>query len=933
MTRWDWRVPSTSLLTTLAVAPLTWFATSSAGPTQAWAAAGAAVVTLGGPFWVSWVHQRVLARKLIATVLEPPSADSPAGLLRADRRIVPFTGRDTELADLLKWCSGDREPTVRLLVGAGGVGKTRLALELGDRLKTNGWQVAVVAAGQEADAFTILHATRRSPILLIVDYAETRTRLVELLRSVVGSSAHVRVLLIARSAGDWWWQLRSDVPAVQDLVTAYPPLKLSAQMNPAINPTELIHEAVRSFAKKLGVRVPTVPPAIPPGEVPMVSLHAAALLAVLQSRDRRAQSRDHPAPVGPLMASIGVLNELLRHEGRYWAHRARQAGLGLDPVVLQRAVAVACLFGAVDESDGAKVLRRVPDLRDDESRRRNVARWLRQLYPSAPDYWGALQPELVAETHVIEQIKEYPELVMADLSGLRIEQKRHMLRVLSMGAAHHPAGMEQLEQVLRADIERLVYPALEVAKVTGGAVGATLARVLADAPVPLETLRTIETAIPSPTTALAETAVVVTRRILHMLPADAPDAERARWHLQLGIVLAQAGRPDEALPHIEIAVDHYRTLVGTDRPHYLPDLARSLHSLGILRTDQGRYADALADTEKAVEYYRELVEHNPGCHRTDLAASLNNLGLWLAELGRHTEARASLREAVELYRELAETDPNRYRRDLVQASSNLRRSEPHVPLDVGILENAVQDNRALGETDGDRHLPELARSLCDLGNGYAEQGRWEQARGCFEEAFGYYRTVTESLDRYRPDLAACLNDLGATLTELGHYAAALPYAEEAVDVHRSLTEINPARHRPELARSLDNLAFCLARMGRHGEVLPHADEAVTLYQNLVKIDSDRYRPELARALSNRGVSLSDLRRHAEALPDSQEAVNLYQELIEIDSRQYSLPLVRALGRLEVDYLALGRHAEADRRRQEADDLETEATRDDPGEAA
>jgi hypothetical protein len=372
-----------SLLTTLAVAPLTWLATSSSGLTQAVAAVGAAVVAVGGPFLVSWVHERRVAKERVVALREPESTDSLAGLLRADRRIVPFIGRDTELTNLIKWCSGDREPKVRLLVGGGGVDKTRLALELGEHWKEAGWQVTVVAAGQEANASTTLRdATRRSSILLIVDYAETRTGLADLLRSVAASSAHVRVLLIARSAGEWWWQLRSDVPAMQDLIGEYQPLDLSAQM-PVVSPTELINKAMRSFAKELGVPVPTVPPAIPPGEVPVLALHAAALLAVLQSRD-------HPAPAGPLLASIGVLNELLRHEGRFWAHRARQAGLGLDPVVLQRAVAVACLFGAVDESDGAKVLRRVPDLRDDESRRRSVARWLHQLYPSASDYWGTL---------------------------------------------------------------------------------------------------------------------------------------------------------------------------------------------------------------------------------------------------------------------------------------------------------------------------------------------------------------------------------------------------------------------------------------------------------------------------------------------------------------------------------------------------------------
>lgn len=500
VTRWSWQVLSASLLTTLGAALLTLLGESHDDPTKAWWLAGAAVVTVGGPLWVDWVHKQVVAKKLHVAIAELPHRDSPAGLLRPDRHIVPFTGRADKFGELRDWCR-DRKSSVRLLVGAGGVGKTRLALELRDHLAEAGWQVTVVGAGREADACTVLRdATKRSSIFLIVDYAETRTGLADLLRSVAASSAYVRVLLIARSTGDWWDELRFDVPAVQDLLEAYPPMKLPARLDAAISPTELINIAVRSFAEKLGVPVPTGAGVTPPaGEVPVLALHAAALLTVLQSRD-------HQAPAGPLMADIGVLDELLRHERRFWAHSAEQERLDLDPVVLQRAVAVAYLFGAVDESDGATVLRRVPDLRDDESRRRRVARWLNQLYPIYPSgsgYWGMLQPELMAETHVIGQLTQCPELVMAELSELRGEQKRRMLRVLSMGAAHQPAGVQHLERVLRADTERLLYPALEVAKVTGGAVGTALARVLSEAPVTLETLLTIEKTIPYPTTALA----------------------------------------------------------------------------------------------------------------------------------------------------------------------------------------------------------------------------------------------------------------------------------------------------------------------------------------------------------------------------------------------------------------------------------------------
>ncbi|MGB6162889.1 MAG: hypothetical protein WCF33_16160 [Pseudonocardiaceae bacterium] len=67
---------------------------------------------------------------------------------------------------------------------------------------------------------------------------------------------------------------------------------------------------------------------------------------------------------------------------------------------------------------------------------------------------------------------------------------------------------------MRANLERLVFLALEVAKVTGGALGRVLVRVLSIEPVTPTILRKIQEAIPYQTTALAETAVVVTRRIL-----------------------------------------------------------------------------------------------------------------------------------------------------------------------------------------------------------------------------------------------------------------------------------------------------------------------------------------------------------------------------------------------------------------------------------
>ncbi|HEY6422655.1 MAG TPA: tetratricopeptide repeat protein, partial [Pseudonocardiaceae bacterium] len=666
--------PGWSVLSAVvAVGLVTWWALSFDGPQWVKNAVlvGAAVVAAFAPSYVDWVLKRAEHRRRRDDVAEQPSADTRAGLLRPDRRIVPFTGRDAEFAELRKWCAENQSP-VRLLVGAGGVGKTRLALHLGEYLKSVGWSVTVVAAGQEAVALPVTRATTRRSIFLIVDYAETRTDLVALLRSVASHPDHVRVLLIARSVGDWWLHLRSDVAAVRKLVRAHAPLLLSAQVDSARGPDDLVRAAIPHFAAALNARSPAKIEVTVPDEVPLLVLHAAALLAVLRSRDQHA-------PAGQLVAGLDVLDELLGHERRYWEHSAARAGLGdLSPVALQRAVAVACLFGAADEGDGAKVLRRVPNLRDDESLRRDVARWLRQLYPPNSGYWGPLQPELIAEAHVIEQLVECPELIK-ELPELGTEQAYQMLTVLSAGAAYQPAGLVLLEKALRADIERLVLPALEVATTTGGELGKVLAQVLADAPLPRTALAEIEAAIPYPTTALAAAAVAVTRRVLDTLATDADLAETARWHARLGVVLAQAGRPGDALPYVETAVGHYRTLVEADRDRFLPDLARSLHSLGIRFAEQDRRADALPHTEEAVKHYRALAAQDLSHHRPDLAASLNNLGIWLAELGRHADALPLLNEAVECYQALYDTDPDRYLRDLAQAETNQRLSLHKVP--------------------------------------------------------------------------------------------------------------------------------------------------------------------------------------------------------------------------------------------------------------
>jgi hypothetical protein len=61
---------------------------------------------------------------------------SPAGLLRADVEAVRWSRqRDEELGVLVGWCLSGNPFDARLIIGGGGLGKTRLARKLSEEIR------------------------------------------------------------------------------------------------------------------------------------------------------------------------------------------------------------------------------------------------------------------------------------------------------------------------------------------------------------------------------------------------------------------------------------------------------------------------------------------------------------------------------------------------------------------------------------------------------------------------------------------------------------------------------------------------------------------------------------------------------------------------------------------------------------------------------
>ena len=787
-------------------------------------------------------------------------------MLRAATRSISVVGRDCEMSDLRAWLYSGSPISVRVMTGAAGYGKSRLALELIDEITPSGWHAGFLT---RTELKRFLGQPKVAdwgwdwPVLAVVDYAAASARdlhswLMELVASPVwenddpGRIRPLRVLLLERHAEPrrgWWAEafgLGSDAAVLERMLDPPAPYVLG----PIVR-TDQRREILRRTIECLGSSV-TPPEAdadqdfdwrlrnLTWGGVPLLLMMAA----VTAARD----GFGHMIAMGTADLAIAIAEtELSRILKVVTGNGVPQ---NLAPLVHQ-VVAVATLRQGLSQEDAVDVIEReISALRYDVPGGPAVLR--DALVEAMPDSVGGVagvEPDLIGEALLL--------CVWAcrDIDGLH-----------AISRSYTSKRLEVTETVIRACQDFGPYGHRQPLDWLRH-----LCNQNANDPQELIALSDL---IPAHTLELRKIAAELCTEIVEIVRLRAHDSRDSKIKMRLALSLnnlsnrlSDIGRWEDALSAIDEATGMCRTLDNSDSDIFGGSLAMCLNNRALHLSRLGNLEEALAANQEATDIYRGLTVAYPAYH-PDLAMSLNNLSNRLADLGSRVEGLAAAEEATRVYRKLSVMIPDPYR-------------------------------------------AELAGSLSTLSSRLSETKRHKEAFNAMEEATRIYRDLTAARsDAYCAHLAMSINNLSNRLSALKRFGPALDLMQEAVTIARDLAVEMPDVFRRYLAMYLSNLSVRLSDLGRLKNALEAIDEAVIIRRGLAVGRSDLFRSELARSLSLQSNYLFELDRCEDAYNVIEEAVEMLAEPFLNTPRAY----VRQMSATTRKYRQLcekaGRHLDA-----------------------
>jgi tetratricopeptide (TPR) repeat protein len=756
----------------------------------------------------------------------------PSQWLQAHNAFVPLIGRESDITEFLAFT---HEPGLfrwQVCFGEGGMGKTRLAIELARRAMSEGWYAGFISGDKLktfVNADTLGSWRPCMPTFIVVDYAASKTanlrRLFEHFATLEMEADQdpdapptefpIRVLLLERHGDNTNGWLREVLTAGEGAIADYlrnicylgvrqlqPPGGSSDNKLKPIDITrKMVENTFASWAERTGRQPPTMPA--------FSDLEWRNMQVLTGNRPLYVQmAAIHACDIGsaaglPTWGRSVLLGAAVARE-RYYVNKECP---DLDLLrALEHTTAMLCLTGtgasqdsrwlqSLDQELGRIGVRSVtPNTL--ELRRRAIfdpPRW-----SATEGEVGIIQPDIVSEGFAASVLRE-----------------------------EHDPPLETLRQILNlAGIKawsNLVRMVQDLTGLDGFAnIDAWLPLLLVGRP--LDELRQLLQLLPERSATLHEFGLCVGEQILERIPQTA-SRERAECLLALG-------------------------------NHRLRGHADSIE-------EQKR---AEAEVREAGEIFRAMAGAEPDvplrllCSRADHVLSMTlsnqNLPQQAATAAFNAAATASGRDPTQNTESMPTVDeintlPIPDNVDLVFAMA------------YGMNDLAISSST----------FTELARQVT-AGKRAVEAGE---------------RLVSFSWTRFASDLARFNHNYSNALWAADRKQEAIETCRHAVKIGDECARANPDEYALSLGLALGSLVSFEYNMGNNDDAKELCEQMITVYTELSSRNPGQYRAKLAQAYHNVGYLTSDASKEI-SLHYTLEGLKIRQELIELDFDAYALAL-------------------------------------------
>ena len=300
--------------------------------------------------------------------------------------------------------------------------------------------------------------------------------------------------------------------------------------------------------------------------------------------------------------------------------------------------------------------------------------------------------------------------------------------------------------------------------------------------------------------ALPEAKAVYLETLQYMEMAAAAPVLYGYLLEKLGVVYARQSQYQDA-------TDVAQQLLALGKALPDPDLAmRARMILGRVQQYQGGYEQALADYETAVVFYAATGDS------ARLARLSKLIGIIYQLQGSYDEALNQQQQALRLSREQG----NRiYEATVLSEMGVVHTERSEANLALACFQQALEIDRESGHQEG------VARNLHNMGRIYWRQGSYAEALSCFRQALA----IAEQLG-IRRGVSLCLGNIGIVHKHLKQYEQALDHYQRALAINQELGI------KEEIANNLGNMGNLYVLQGNYAEGEPCHEAALQLAEEI-----------------------------------------------------------------------------------------------------